>query len=172
MKRRGFLQQAGWILAALGTSEAGFAALGNRATQVLAQPTQRKLALLVGIDRYVDAAYGNNGVPLSGCTTDVELQRELLIHRFGFQASDILTLTNTRATRSQIETAFITHLREQAKPGDVVVFREFRILGTHNRVFAVIALPAHQFAAAQINVVEQDDLERRVGQLKLLRRFI
>lgn len=122
MKRRGFLQQAGWILAALGTSEAGFAALGNRATQVLAQPTQRKLALLVGIDRYVDAAYGNNGVPLSGCTTDVELQRELLIHRFGFQASDILTLTNTRATRSQIETAFITHLREQAKPGDVVVF--------------------------------------------------
>ncbi|MDY6941003.1 MAG: caspase family protein [Cyanobacteriota bacterium] len=122
MKRRGFLQQAGWILAALGTNEAGFAALGNRATQVLAQPTQRKLALLVGIDRYVDVAYGNNGVPLAGCATDVALQRELLIHRFGFQPSDILTLTNERATRSQIETAFIAHLREQAQPGDVVVF--------------------------------------------------
>jgi hypothetical protein len=45
-----------------------------------------------------------------------------LIHRFGFNASDILTLTDSQATRENIETAFIEHLTEQAKAGDVVVF--------------------------------------------------
>jgi hypothetical protein len=52
----------------------------------------------------------------------VELQRELLVHRFGFTPSDILTLTDSKATRENIETAFIEHLSEQAKAGDVVVF--------------------------------------------------
>jgi len=54
--------------------------------------------------------------------TDVELQRQLLIHRFGFNSKDILTLTDGQATRKGILTAFETHLIQQAKPGDVVVF--------------------------------------------------
>lgn len=115
LKRREFLQQAGWVLAALGISEAGWQQLGDSYLEALAQPTARKLALLVGIDRYSDS-------PLHGCVTDVELQRELLIYRFGFQPSDILTLTDAQATRENIETAFVTHLSQQAKPGDVVVF--------------------------------------------------
>src|SRR4028119_996217 len=60
--------------------------------------------------------------PLHGCVTAVDLQREPLIYRFGFVPSDILTLTDAQATRDNIETAFVTHLSEQAKPGDVVVF--------------------------------------------------
>jgi len=115
LKRREFLQQAGWVLAALGISEAGWERLGDRYQNALAQPTARKLALLVGVDRYPDS-------PLHGCVTDVELQRELLIYRFGFQPSDILTLTDAQATRENIETAFVTHLTQQAKPGDAVVF--------------------------------------------------
>ncbi|MBW3585636.1 MAG: caspase family protein [Cyanobacteria bacterium 0813] len=115
LKRREFLQQAGRVLAAIGISEALWLPLGDRYLQALAQPTARKLALLVGIDKYPDS-------PLHGCVTDVELQRELLIYRFGFQPSDILTLTDAQATRENIETAFVTHLSEQAKPGDVVVF--------------------------------------------------
>ena len=115
LKRREFLQQAGWVLAALGISEAGWERLGDRYQNALAQPTGRKLALLVGVDRYPDS-------PLHGCVTDVELQRELLIYRFGFQPSDILTLTDAQATRENIETAFVTHLTQQAKPGDAVVF--------------------------------------------------
>lgn len=115
LKRREFLQQAGRVLAALGISEAIWLRLGDRYLQALAQPTARKLALLVGVDKYPDS-------PLHGCVTDVELQRELLIYRFGFVPSDILTLTDAQATRENIETAFVTHLREQAKPGDVVVF--------------------------------------------------
>ncbi|MEG4146126.1 caspase family protein [Microcoleus sp. Pol12B5] len=115
LKRREFLQQAGRVLAAIGISEALWLPLGDRYLQALAQPTARKLALLVGVDKYPDS-------PLHGCVTDVQLQRELLIHRFGFVPSDILTLTDAQATRENIETAFITHLTQQAKPGDVVVF--------------------------------------------------
>jgi len=113
--RREFLQQAGRLLAALGISETGWLRLGSGYMEALAQPTARKLALLVGVDQYPDS-------PLYGCVTDVELQRELLIYRFGFAPSDILTLTDAQATRENIETAFVTHLSEQAKPGDVVVF--------------------------------------------------
>ena len=115
LKRREFLQQAGRVLGAIGISETLWLRLGSRYLQALAQPTARKLALLVGVDKYPDS-------PLHGCVTDVDLQRELLIYRFGFVPSDILTLTDAQATRDNIETAFVTHLSEQAKPGDVVVF--------------------------------------------------
>ncbi|HEY9294905.1 MAG TPA: caspase family protein, partial [Phormidium sp.] len=81
-----------------------------------AQSSPRKLALLVGINQYLF------GTPLTGCVTDVDLQRELLIHRFGFHPSDILTITDQQATRQNIETAFLEHLTKQVKPGDVVVF--------------------------------------------------
>jgi len=124
MKRRTFLQQAGWVLAALGVSETGLFALGgksfalplvDRYYQALAQPSARKLALLVGINQYPRTA-------LSGCVTDVEMQRELLIHRFSFNPSDILTLTDRQATRQDIETAFLEHLIKQAAVDDVVLF--------------------------------------------------
>ena len=116
MKRRDFLQRAGLVLAALGASEAGWLRLGDRYYQAIAQSSPRKLALLIGINNY-------SGIqPLTGCITDVELQRELLIHRFGFHPLDILTLTDQQASRQQIETAFLKHLTEQAQPDDVVVF--------------------------------------------------
>ncbi|MEH1810488.1 caspase family protein [Nostoc sp.] len=116
MKRRAFLERIGSILAVLGITEAEWLSLGNRYYQALAQPSPRKLALLIGINQYPK-------IPaLSGCLTDVELQRELLIHRFGFQGSDILTLTEEQASREFIEAAFLDHLGKQAKPDDVVVF--------------------------------------------------
>jgi hypothetical protein len=125
LNRRTFLQKAGLGLATLGVSEIVLSLLGDQSLavpvldryfQALAQPGGRKLALLVGINQYP------RSTALSGCITDVELQRELLIHRFGFNANDILVLTDTQASRENIETAFIEHLTEQAKAGDVVVF--------------------------------------------------
>jgi hypothetical protein len=116
MKRRTFLQKSGIVLGALGLSQAGLSLLSDRYYQALAQSSPRKLALLVGINQYLF------GTPLTGCVTDVELQRELLIHRFGFHPSDILTITDLQATRQNIETAFLEHLTKQVKPGDVVVF--------------------------------------------------
>ena len=125
LNRRTFLQQAGITLFTLGITETGIGILGKQDKwqswiqpylQTLAQTTNRKLALLVGVNQY------SVNKDLDGCITDVELQRELLIHRFGFQSEDILTLTDRQATREKIETAFVEHLGKQAKAGDVVVF--------------------------------------------------
>jgi hypothetical protein len=113
------------LLGALGLSEVGLALLTEHYHQALAQPTRRKLALLIGINQYPEQACDctlTHGMALSGCLTDVELQRELLIHRFGFQPGDILTLTDQQATRQNIEEAFLSHLTDQARAGDVVVF--------------------------------------------------
>jgi len=120
LKRREFLQQSGWLLAGLGISEALLWQMSDRYAQALAQPTTRKLALLIGINQY--RPLETDSPPLRGAITDVELQRELLTYRFGFQPSDILTLTDSQATRKNIEAAFQSHLQEQAKGGDIVVF--------------------------------------------------
>lgn len=115
LKRREFLQRASLALGALGINEIGWSRLQSRYLQALAQPMGSKLALLVGINEYP-----NN--PLYGCLTDVEMQKELLIYRFGFVPTDILTITDKQATRENIETAFISHLTNQAKPDDLVLF--------------------------------------------------
>lgn len=123
MKRRHFLQFTGSTLATLGLSHYNIVEKGNRYAKVLAQDTPRKLALLVGIN-YPDNPNLNS---LKGCVNDVDLQQQLLIHRFGFKQSDILRLTTEESkwnqpTRNNILTAFEEHLIKQAKPGDVVVF--------------------------------------------------
>ena len=123
LDRRTFLQQAGLAWFTCSATNAGILSLvDNSRLFALAKNYQqtahsnRKLALLVGINRY---PYHDN---LSGCLMDVELQRELLIHRFGFHPSDILTLSDRQATRENIETAFVEHLIQQAKPDDAVMF--------------------------------------------------
>lgn len=119
------MQHMGWALTALGLSESGLLLLSDRYTQAIAAPTRRKLALLVGINSYPEQVCDYvpaRGAALNGCVTDVALQQELLIHRFGFQPSDIVTLTDQQATRQAIETAFQEHLMQQARSGDVVVF--------------------------------------------------
>ncbi|WP_190399307.1 caspase family protein [Pseudanabaena sp. FACHB-1998] len=104
--------------------------------------TQRKRALLIGINQY-DAkeevqtnpqnfsqnfsqgfnqnAVTNGWLPLHGCVNDVELQKELLIYRFGFAPQDILTLTDREATRSNIAEAITSHLTAQTLPDDLVL---------------------------------------------------
>ncbi len=127
IKRRHFLQLAGSTLATLGLSQFDFLQQANQYGKVLAQGTPRKLALLVGINQYP------NGIrSLRGCLTDVELQWELLVHRFGFSPKDILVVGDRKLaftdneplkpTRQNILDAFENHLIKNAKPGDVVVF--------------------------------------------------
>ena len=119
--RRHFLQFAGSALASMGLSQLDFLHQGDRYAKVLAQGRPgRKLALLIGINRYA-----GDIAELRGCLTDVELQRELLVHRYGFNSNDILIVSDQAALkpdRATILEAFQTHLVNQAKPGDVVVF--------------------------------------------------
>lgn len=117
--RRQLLQFTGSVLATLGLSQLDVRRQGQRYGKVLAQSTPRKLALLVGINKYPQTERFSQ---LRGCVNDVELQRQLLVYRFGFQDSDIKTLTDDQASRQGILEAFEEHLIKQAKPGDVVVF--------------------------------------------------
>jgi Caspase domain/Domain of unknown function (DUF4384) len=117
IKRRHFLQSAGSALAVLGLSQWEIQQKGLRYAQSLAQGGSRKIALLVGINDYAAPVS-----PLRGCVTDVQLHRELLVHRFGFNPKDVLVITDGQATRQGILTAFEEHLIKQAKPGDTVVF--------------------------------------------------
>lgn len=121
LKRRHFLQFAGSTFVTIGISQFDFFTQAGRTARVLAQPTGRKLALLIGINNYPS---GINR--LSGCLTDVEMQYELLRYRYGFKHEDILILTDEtkdrQPNRQNILTAFEEHLIKQAKPGDVVVF--------------------------------------------------
>ena len=120
IKRRHFLQAAGTTLASIGLSQLDFFTQAHSTHQVLAQPGSRKLALLIGINGY---AGGIN--KLSGCLSDVEMQYELLVHRYGFNPADILVLTDNtpkKPDRNNILAAFEEHLIKQAKPGDTVIF--------------------------------------------------
>ncbi|MBI4781859.1 MAG: caspase family protein [Oscillatoriophycideae cyanobacterium NC_groundwater_1537_Pr4_S-0.65um_50_18] len=124
LTRRTFIQ-AGLALTTLGCSELGLSQWADRYQQAIALPTRRKLALLIGINQYSEPVCDYSlakGSALNGCLTDVALQQELLTHRFGFQPSDILTLTDQEATQQAIFDAFQAHLIQQSRPGDVVVF--------------------------------------------------
>ncbi len=132
VSRRALIKQTGALVAALGLTDwalgtsrlgLGLPASAQRYAQALAQSAGRKLALLIGIDEYAPGAFTaeQNG-QLAGAVTDVSLQKELLIRRFGFLPADVVCLTNQQATRVGIYQALINHLCNQAKPGDVVVF--------------------------------------------------
>ncbi len=119
------MQRTAWGLASLGISQSALSLIARRYHSALAAPSARKIALLVGVNQYPENVCDcplSRGSALQGAVTDVELQRELLIHRFGFQASDVITVTDAQATRDGIESAFMSHLVGQVRPGDVAVF--------------------------------------------------
>jgi hypothetical protein len=113
--RRQFFQVAGGALGAIGLNQLTLSHRANIYGRALAQATPRKVALLVGVNDY-----SRNS--LDGAINDVELQKHLLIHRFGFNPADVHTLQNEQASRRDILGAFNEYLYEPASAGDVVVF--------------------------------------------------
>ncbi|MGQ9838686.1 MAG: caspase family protein [Cyanobacteriota bacterium] len=115
MERRSFLQKLILLAASLGVPSGWMAWQSERYGQALAA-TSHKLALLIGINRYP-----GEGSLLQGCLTDVDLQRELLLYRFGFSPPEILTLTDEAATLSGIQSAFTEHLGGQGRTDKTIV---------------------------------------------------
>ncbi|MBI2479375.1 MAG: caspase family protein [Planctomycetia bacterium] len=76
----------------------------------------KKLALLVGVDKYKAVT------DLQGCVNDIKDMKDLLIGNFGFLADDVLELSNEQATHDNIITAFNDHLIQRADEGAIVVF--------------------------------------------------
>ncbi|WP_414550762.1 caspase family protein [Anabaena sp. CCY 0017] len=117
--RRQFLQFAGSALTTLGLNYFNIKNQSLRYAQAVSASTPRKLALLIGINNYQTVEN------LKGSITDIYLQRELLIHRFGFHPQDILLVSDEseiKPTRAGILQAVEEHLIQQAKPGDTVVY--------------------------------------------------
>jgi hypothetical protein len=110
----------------------------SRAQNAAPRPP-RSLALLVGISAYppnrLNKPAGDyDWKPLEGtCVRDVEQMRDMLTSRYGFKpkqrndanspTDDIWTLTDSQATKKAILDAFKTHLIDQARPGDTIVFQ-------------------------------------------------
>lgn len=115
LSRRRFFQVAGGAIGAIGLHNAVLFAQGNAYGRSLAQTTSRKVALLVGINDYSRSRLG-------GAVNDVELQKQLLIHRFGFNSADVHVLKEAAASRADILGAFKEYLYEPAQAGDVAVF--------------------------------------------------
>ncbi len=127
LSRRSFFKQTGAVVAALGLTElaisSGISEQAKAYSQALAQSSGRKLALLIGINAYPPGTVSDEqSGRLAGAVSDVALQRELLIHRFGFLPGDIVSLTDKEATREGIYQAVVDHLYNQAQPADTVVF--------------------------------------------------
>jgi Caspase domain/Domain of unknown function (DUF4384) len=116
IKRRQFFQGTGAALATLGFSQFEVQHHALRYAKALAQGTPRKRALLIGISDYL--SIGNGWVPLPGAVNDVEMQRELLMHRFGFK--DVKCIMNQNARRQDILREF-EDLIQWSRSGDVVV---------------------------------------------------
>lgn len=163
IKRRHFLQAGGATLASLGLSHWDLLHQSDRYGKVLAQGRPgRKLALLVGVN-----AYPGEIPSLRGCLTDVELQWELLVHRFGFNPKDILVVADRtlpvtnyeplKPTRDNILNAFQTHLIAQAKPDDVVVFA---YSGHGSRI-----VDPNPISKLMINGIESPNTEKLNGTL-------
>jgi len=94
--------------------------------------SETRRAVIVGIDNY--AVPGVQPVPrgetrdprawtnLTGAVNDAARMKEILIARFGFEASNIETLTNQQATRKSIIDVINSRLVEKSAAGDVAFF--------------------------------------------------
>ncbi|WP_099239871.1 caspase family protein [Synechococcus sp. BDU 130192] len=122
-RRRDFLQALGLTCGALGFSSFLRPSDLKQSAQALSQFRGRKIALLIGIDQY------GQGPNLGGCQQDLKIQKHLLESRFGFAATDIVTLRNDQASGSGIFTTFQTDLKTKVKPEDLV-FVHFSGYGT------------------------------------------
>jgi hypothetical protein len=81
----------------------------------------RKLALLIGINKYKYSDPKNGFYNLHGCINDIHRMRNLLIGKFGFKSDDVKLLPDDQATHQGILNAIQSFLRDQAKSGDIVV---------------------------------------------------
>ena len=114
INRRRFLQGTAGALGTIALSQLKLERSATRYGKALAQSTPRKVALLIGINGYT-------GSRLEGPANDIQLQRQLLIHRFGFQTGDVHLLPEADASRSNILDAFNEYLYGPAQAGDIVV---------------------------------------------------
>jgi len=121
MKRRGFFTHTAQALAAIGVGQLvlsqNTSQVGTTYQRLEAAPKGRRFALLIGINRYPQAAQYPD---LAGCHQDVTLQRQLLQARFGVLSENIVTLLDEAATIENL-TAVFDQLQTQLSATDALL---------------------------------------------------
>lgn len=110
---------AEWLHSTRGPGQVVLAKSSSGAVTV-SRPPIRKIALLVGINRY---KYPGELSTLDGCLNDIESMNAALTSQpYGFKLDDIVILRNEQATRANIIKNFENHLIAKAEAGAIVVF--------------------------------------------------
>ncbi len=89
---------------------------GDRYRQALAASAAKR-AILIGVNHYPSRPE----LGLRGCQMDVELQRELLLSRFGFKDSDIVVLCDSAATPTQIQDSLLQPFKADTESATTLV---------------------------------------------------
>ena len=89
---------------------------------ILCCHAQNKYALVIGINNYYSApGVLNKENCLHGCLNDAAAMRSLLIHRFGFEEANVVSILNEKAIqRNVIEACFA--IMKKCKRGDAFFF--------------------------------------------------
>ncbi len=85
----------------------------------------RRLALLVGVDKYRAAADIKGFSNLDGAVNDVLAMKALLKTQYGFAEEGIVMLLDEEATHENILASFRDHLIDQARNSDDIVLFQF-----------------------------------------------
>jgi hypothetical protein len=109
-----------------------FAACAMLATVLQVDAAPHHLALLIGINDYTAStlaahpqnapAPGRDWPNLTGAVNDVDTMRDMLVALYGFDRSDIITLTDQAATREAIIGTIEQRLMNAAAKDDVILF--------------------------------------------------
>lgn len=96
-----------------------------------AQTRGRRRALLIAINDYTASTIPQipnaprekrDWADLTGCVNDATILRTMLVHQYGFDANDVLLITDQKATRAAILEAIERHLVAPTRKDDVVFF--------------------------------------------------
>ncbi|MEB3225471.1 MAG: caspase family protein [Synechococcus sp.] len=113
-RRRDFLQTLGLVCGTLGFSASLPPAVMWQTAQALSGIQGRKWALLMGVNRY------GPGFDLEGVQQDVKIQKNLLAHRFGFAANNILSLQGDEAIFENFQQSLQVDLKARVQPDDLL----------------------------------------------------
>jgi hypothetical protein len=134
-----------------------------------------KKALLVGISDYRDLppTHSRGIADLKGAVNDVKIVRNALISFYGFQASDIKTLTDHQATYQNIESQITQWLINGSFSGDTVVFY---FAGHGSQVpdksadeddgYDEVLCPYDLIPDGGLNIILDDDIGKWMRQMK------
>ena len=126
-------------------------------------------ALLVGINEY---QYLNS---LVGSTQDVENMAQFIQSEWGYKPWQIITLTDAEATKTSILTVFDEWLIEGTEFGDKVLFyysghgyyiEDDNYDETDGYDEALCPVDAYQSGRIKVNLIRDDEIDRRLKKLK------